>query len=342
MPALRKLRADVAELELVETPDPRPNVGEVLIEVAGAGICGTDLHIIDGTYVSNPPVTLGHEFAGRVVELGDGVDSSLLGRTVAVEPPVSCGVCEWCTRQLPMHCRERRSLGTSRDGGFATHVVVPARNLHLLPDSMAPFLGALVEPLACVCNGLLDPDVIAPGTRVVVIGPGPVGLLATQVAAALGADVTLVGLDRDSQRLGIASQMGLDARCLDTDGIRGELEHEGRDRRIHVVIECSGSAAGMQWGLSLPRPRGTHIQLGLLPAAAQTSFSGAVLSELQVRTSYGSTPVAWNRALELLTQGKIQLEPLVTAVRRLEEWRRAVADFEAGIGIKTLFDPQLG
>ena len=341
MRALRKLDDESMGLEVVDLPVPVPGEGQVRIAVVAAGMCGTDLHIMDGTYASAPPVTLGHEMAGVVDAVGPGVDGSWVGVRVCAEPAISCGSCQWCRTGLPMHCPERLSAGTKLDGGFAPYLVVPARNLHALPTSVSDYAGALVEPLACVANGLTDPDVVTPGDRVIVIGPGTIGILAAQIAAAAGARVTLVGLDRDRPRLDIAAKMGLDAQSSDNPQTHLDLEQEALDRRIDTVIECSGAAPAVAWALSLLRPRGLLVQLGLMAPASSIPLAAAILREITIRSSYGSTPASWHRALAMLTTGAVQLDPLITSVLPLDDWRQAVAHFQDQDGIKTVFDPRL-
>lgn len=339
MRALRKLEPGASELTVSHMPVPQPGTGEVRIVVFAAGMCGTDLHIIDGSYSSSPPVTLGHEIAGRVDSVGSGVDEGWIGTRVAPAPAVSCGHCEWCEAGIPMHCLTRRSLGTHIDGGFAEYVIAPVRNLHVLPSSLSDRAGALLEPLACVCNALTDPELITPGDRVLVTGPGTIGILAAQAALAFGARTTLLGLDRDSSRLAIASKIGLDARSLDDPETRRALEDEASNRRIHMVIECSGAEPAVAWALSLIRPRGRLVQLGLLSDDASISLAGAIKREISITSSFGSTPASWGRGIELVAADVIKLEPLMTSVLPLDGWAEAVRQSQAQEGIKTLFDP---
>ena len=341
MRALRKLQSGNSQLAVVNVKEPRPGPGEARIAVFAGGVCGTDLHIIDGSYSSRTPVTLGHEIAGQVDAVGDDVNEHWIGTRVSPEPPVSCGTCEWCRAGLPMHCQDRLSLGSGLDGGFATYVVVPVRNLHQLPPSVSDYAGVLAEPLACVCNALMDPGVIAPGDRVVVTGPGTIGLLAAQVAMAAGARTTIVGLDRDSSRLAIASKLGLDAMSFDDPELRRNLEREASGRGIRTVIECAGAEPAVAWALSLLRPRGKLVQLGLLADDASVCLSGAITRELTITGSYGSTPASWYRAIAMLAADLVQLEPLVTSVFALDAWTEAVARSQAQEGIKTIFDPRL-
>jgi L-iditol 2-dehydrogenase len=341
MRALRKLQAGPSDLVVVEVPVPEPGIGQVRVAVFATGMCGTDLHIMDGTYASAPPVTLGHEMTGVVDAVGAGVDESWLGSRVCPAPAITCGICEWCRTGLPMHCPDRLSAGTSLDGGFAPYVVVPVRNLFRLPASVSEYAGALVEPLACVCNALMDPDAITPGDRVVVIGPGTIGILAAQVAIAAGAHVTLVGLGTDAPRLAIAAAMGIDARTLDDPQTRLDLDREGAAREIHAVIECSGAQPAVTWALSLLRPRGRLVQLGLMGDDSAVPLAKTILREVTITGNYGSTPMAWHRAIALLAAGRIQLDPLITSVLPLDGWQQAIAHFQNQQGIKTLFDPRL-
>jgi L-iditol 2-dehydrogenase len=341
MRALRKLRPDAIELSVTEVETPEPGPGEARLTVIGAGLCATDLHILHGSYSSRPPVTLGHEIAGIVDAVGEGVGHEWIGSRVAPETAVSCGTCEWCRTGKPMLCADRLSLGSGVDGGFATHVVVPARNLHRLPDSVSERAAAVAEPLACVCNALTNSSVVTPGDRVIVIGPGTVGILAAQVATAAGGQVTLVGTNVDAPRLEVAAGLGIDARSLDDPASRHSLEAEASARQIHVVVECAGVETAVAWGLTLVRPRGRYVQLGLLTGNISVPFGEIVLREIAVTSGFGSSPASWHRAMALLAAALVSTDPLVTRVLPLGAWREAVQHLQNHEGIKTIFDPRL-
>src|SRR5262249_28477271 len=200
------------------------------------GICGTDIHIWDDEFPSEPPVTMGHEVSAVVGEVGDGVEGWSAGDRVVSETYFStCGECRWCLDGRLNLCARRRSIGSREEGAFAPLVLVPARGLHRIPDWLDGHAAALAEPLACVCNCLLDPGAGAEGDTALVGGPGPVGLLAAQAAAACGASVHMRGTPRDENRLARARELGFET------SVAGEplaLEPE-------VAIECSGSAAGI-------------------------------------------------------------------------------------------------
>jgi L-iditol 2-dehydrogenase len=329
---LAKLAPGPGHVDLAERPDRSPGPGEVAIEVHGAGVCGTDLHIEADEFASVPPVTMGHEIAGVVSVLGEGVDPSWLGARVVSETYYStCGECEWCRAGRINLCPYRRSLGSFVDGGFAPSVVVPAKNLHRIPDWLDEHAAALAEPLACVCHCLLDPPAVREGDRVLVTGPGPVGLLAAQVAGALGGDVTVAGLPSDGTRLAAAQSLGFATAESGADGLDD----------FHVVVECSGSAGGAATCLRAARRGARYVQVGVFGKDVTVPLDAVFQKELVLSSGFASTPSSWRRALELIADRRVELAPLVSEVAPLEAWERVFADLRGGRGIKVVFDPRL-
>jgi L-iditol 2-dehydrogenase len=330
MRGLTKLAPGPGHVALVDRPVPRPAPGHVVLEVVGAGICGTDLHILDGAFPAVPPVTMGHEVSGEVHEVGEGVDQDLLGARVVSETYFStCGECTWCHSGRPNLCPERRSIGSAVDGAFALRVHVPASGLHRIPDWLDGHAAVLCEPLACVCNALGDPSPVVHGDEVLVIGPGPVGLLAAQVARAAGGHVHVRGTQRDGARLEKARELGFET----SDG--------GDGPEADVVIECSGSERGMAFGLEHARRHGRYVQIGLAGKAVTVPLDLVCYRELAVTSGNASTPRSWHQALELVKIRSVQLEPLVSDVVPLEQWERAFAAARAAEGIKLVLDPRL-
>jgi L-iditol 2-dehydrogenase len=316
---------------LTERPEPAVRPGHVVLDVVGAGICGTDLHIWDDEFPSEPPVTMGHEVSGVVREVGGEVTGWSAGDRVVSETYFStCGECERCASGRPNLCAARRSIGSREDGAFAPRLLVPARNLHRIPDGLDGHAASLAEPLACVCNSLLDPDVVRRGDRVLVVGPGPVGLLAAQVARASGGDVHVRGAPRDDARLAKARDLGFTTSVTE-------------DRRLpfepDVAVECSGSAAGIAFALESTARRGRLVQIGLAGKPVTIPFDLVCYRELTVTSGNASTPRSWLRALELIERGAVDLVPLVTEVVPLAEWERAFAAIRAGAGMKFVLDP---
>jgi L-iditol 2-dehydrogenase len=340
MLAVRKMGPGATPFSLEEIDRPEPAPGQVRVAVFGAGMCGTDVHILDGDYASTPPVTIGHEVAGVVDAVGSTQHESWVGTRVALETAVSCGVCEWCRTGKPMLCPDRRSIGSGLDGGFASHLVVPVRNLHALPDNVDERAATVSEPLACVCNALLDPPAVNAGDRVLVIGAGAIGIIAAQVARASGGVVTLVGTATDAGRMAVAGGLGIECRSVDDRGQQAEIEREAGARGFNVVIEAAGARTAAEWGVGLVRPGGRYVQMGL-SGDASVSMTSLVLREVSVRTGMASSPASWWRAMRLLGAGLVELGPLVTEVLPLREWATAIDRMRKREGIKNILDPRL-
>src|SRR5919107_4560114 len=209
MQAVMKTARGEGNVALGEQSQPRPGPGQVLLAVRAAGICGTDLHIYHDEYPTQPPVVLGHELAGEVVAIGDGVTRIAVGDRATTETYFHlCGSCRFCRGGQPNLCPERRSIGSGVDGGFTPYVVVPERNVHRLPESLTFQEAALTEPLACVVHGALELPKVTAGDVAVVSGPGAIGLLTLQVARAAGAAVIMLGTAADHRRLELARELG--------------------------------------------------------------------------------------------------------------------------------------
>ena len=254
MRGLTKIAPGPENVGLTEREVPAVIPGHVVLDVQAAGICGTDIHIVDDEFRSWPPVTMGHEVCGIVAQAGEGVAADWLGARVVSETYFStCGACEQCRAGRRNLCPERRSIGSARDGAFAAQVLVPAHGLHRVPDWLSSEAAALTEPLACVCQCLLDPPVVSAADEVLVVGPGPVGLLAAQVARAAGGAVHVRGIPRDGARLERARELGLET----------SVDGEPLDHDFDVVVECSGNAGGMSTCLEHARRGGRYVQVGL-------------------------------------------------------------------------------
>ena len=330
MHALIKTKPGPGSIALAEHHPATPSAGEVRLRVLAAGICGTDLHIEAGEYPVDAPLTIGHEVVGEVDLLGPGVTTEWLGQRVACETfYFVCQECQWCQAGQPNLCPRRRSIGSHADGGFAPTLILPARNLHVVPASMSAAAGTLLEPLACVCNAMLDPSYIAPGDQVLITGPGPMGLLAAQVARLQGAAVTVTGLSADAQRLEVARTLGLETAT----GTPPDNDYD-------VTIESSGSQQALEVCLQRVRRRGHHVQLGIFGRDITAGIDAILYKELTVTSGFASTPTSWRRACLLANSGAISLEPLVSDVVPIAEWRRAFAAVRNGDGLKYVIDPR--
>ncbi|HQY94026.1 zinc-binding dehydrogenase [Caldilinea sp.] len=342
MKAIMKVAPGVGNVEVREIAEPQPGPGQVKLRVHAAGLCGTDLHIYKDEFRSWPPVVLGHEVAGEIVELGAGVEGLTPGTRVTTETYFStCGVCRYCRAGNVNLCLERRSIGSAVNGGFTSYLVVPARNLHTLPDNVDFRTGALTEPLACVVHATLTTPTVAPGDVAVIAGPGAIGLLTLQVVKAAGAIAIVLGTDADDHRLALAAQLGADAvvnvQRADAAAVVRDLTVEGLG--ADVVYECSGAGQAAQQLLTLVRRRGRYVQIGLFGKPVAWNLDQLVYKELTATGSNASTPPSWLRALELMRTGKVRTDLLITHEFPVTAWEKGFATFEDRSGIKTLFVP---
>jgi L-iditol 2-dehydrogenase len=334
MLAVVKTAPGQGHIEVKEVAVPHPGVGEIRVAVLAAGICGTDLHIEDDEFPTAPPVVLGHEVSGIVDEIGAGVAPDRIGHRVALETYAStCGTCEFCRTGSNNLCSGRLSIGSRVNGGFARFVVVPARNAHLVDVSVSEPAGALYEPLACVAHALCDPPVASPGDEALVVGPGPIGLLAAQILRAEGAAVTVVGAERDAVRLRAAAGLGFVSVTAD------RLDPAVPEGGFQVVAECSGSEAGVGLALRAVRRRGRFIQIGLAGHAIKIELDTVCYKEIQLTSGNASTPRSWERAGRLVAAGSVVLDELVSATLPLTRWHEAFARARSGDCLKLTLSP---
>lgn len=342
MQAVVKHAPGPGNVRLMDVPEPAVRSGHVIVEVEAAGICGTDLHIQSAEYPCNPPVVMGHEFSGTVVDAESDVEQSLLGRRVTCLPYfTTCGVCEFCRTDQPNLCADRKSMGSGTNGAFARYVLVPERSVRLLPDNVDFTAGAVTEPLACCVHAVLDKSTLRPGDVALVTGPGSIGLLTAQVARAWGATVVLAGTAVDTERMALARRLGIQHTVnVESEQVGDLVRDIAGDRGVAAVYECSGSAGAARMALDLVKRRGQFVQIGLFGKRIEWDADLAVMKEVDVRTSFASTPSSWSYALDLLRQGRVQTGPLVTDTLPLSEWENGFDRFRNKHGIKFVLAPK--
>lgn len=329
MTAVIKRGPGVEGIEIGEAEIPTAGPGQVVVDVLATGICGTDVHIANDEYGYAAPVIMGHEVLGVVCEVGSDEDAAWLGARVAVETYFSaCEVCDMCRAGRRNLCRDRRSIGSFRNGGFAEKLSVPIINLHRMPHTPGDLDGVLSEPLACVAHCLLDPPVVQPGDRVLVTGPGAMGQLAAQVAKASGGVVTLAGLPADVERLAVAAVLGIDTTTATP-----------REDAFDVVIECSGSAPGASSALRAARRGARYVQVGIFGRDVTLAFDTLLYKELTVTSGFASTPASWRAAMRLIEAGDVVLTTLITNRVPLHAFFDALDAAARGEGLKTVIVP---
>ncbi len=276
-------------------PPPRP-VGFARIRMLVAGICNTDIELQRGYYgFSGTP---GHEFVGEVVEADD---QSLVGKRVAGEINLACGQCEWCREGLGRHCPTRTVLGiVNHPGAFAEYILLPERNLHIVPDTIASEHAVFIEPLAAACE-VLDQVTIGNGDRVAVLGDGKLGLLIAQVLAAHGAHVIHYGRHRAKLAIAASSEVEAIEVSPETPLPRAEFQY---------VVDATGSQEGLRAAVQMVRPRGTVIMKSTVHGEVAIDTAGIIVNEV---TLVGSRCGRFEPAISLLEQGQVRVAPLLSA-----------------------------
>lgn len=303
MQAFVKYGKEAGQAAVTNVPRPAPGTGEVLIKVAGCGICGSDLHAYNsdpGYEWVTPPVILGHEFAGVVVETGPEVDPGKVGDHVTAVAIQGCLQCPACLSGNSHLCPERKVIGLHFDGAMAGFVVAKADQLLPLPSNLDLSLAALVEPVSVALHALRR-VVIRPGDKVVVSGPGPIGLLCAGLAKLSGAKVLLLGMNRDALvRLPTAQRLGLDTAIVEGESTEEVVRSTFGPGIADLVIEASGAPAALKTSFNLVH-RGGNIVVVALYNKEMTWFpSPAVRDELSVLFSYASTRRDYLQAISLM------------------------------------------
>lgn len=343
MLALRKTTAAYgAELATVDTL-PAPAEGQVLIAVAAAGICGSDIHAYEWTpgyefMTAAMPLTIGHEFAGTVRAVGAGVTGLKAGDRVTCWPTVACGHCAACRRDAPEHCQNRSILGLHADGGFAEALLAPAVNCRIIPDHLPLEVAALTEPLSVAVNAVDVADVAA-SDKVVVLGPGPIGLGIAFVAQTRGATVLLCGFN-DAFRLDTARAMGI-AHCADlAEESMATAVARAFDGPADRVIEATGVARSVSDGLAALRSGGILVVAGIHSGHLDLDLTRFVREKKQLRAAHDTTAQALANAIALLAAHADVLARLITHRQPLA---RAIEAFELARSrqaVKVLLIPQ--
>lgn len=330
MRAIVKFDAPLGSIELREIPVPRPRENEVLVAVRACGVDrGGDLYIWKSTpgMPFKIPVVPGAENCGEVAAVGSAVRDWSVGDRVVSEVIVgSCGHCERCMRGDFRFCIGKKDLGRAVDGAFAEYYTVAQQYLHRIPDNVSWRAAVLTEMAAVAAHNILETIIIRPDHDVAVIGPGPVGLLAAQMAKIAGARrVVLLGLQSDEFRMKIAREhLGLTEQLLvDSQDFQDRLQ-ASYPNGFPVVVEASGSSTGADLALNLAAPRGTVAAIGTpLGKKLSVDWVRIAVRQLTVQGTYAHVWSTWELVLALMGSGKLITEPLYTGSFTLEQWEEA-------------------
>jgi threonine dehydrogenase-like Zn-dependent dehydrogenase len=342
MKAIVKTRQEAGAVEVRELPIPRPGPGEVLVKMEATGICYSDAMILKNTYKGRVPVPvpmiMGHEGAGVIAGVGQGVTHLKEGDRVGLIPLWGCGQCPHCANGNPNMCQCWRHLGITCDGTFAEYRAVPSCVACKLPDGISMVDAAVLEPITLAVRTL---EHVKPrlGDTVAIIGPGSIGLLHLQAFKSAGASIIIViGLDQDAKRLEIAQTLGADyvinAASEDVvKRVRELTDGLGCD----IVVEAANHPSTVGQAIELASAYGRVMLFGLYPEATISPLT-LMRSGLSVMGDVAATPQWYQRAIRWVQNKQVLAEPLITQRFRLEQAEEAFAAFHEGQSVKVLFE----
>ena len=331
-------------VELRELPIPDIDEDDVLLRVGAVSVCGSDIHQYHNkqSWPVKVPVVLGHEFCGEVARAGKRVRGFKEGDRVVSETAASiCGQCIYCRAGQYNLCPHRSGFGYGTHGAMAEFVRVPERCLHHIPDSLSFERAALTEPCSVGYNAVAVQSHIRPGDSVVVLGPGPIGLLAAEIARTCGAGTLIVsGMSQDESRLAASRALGVTyaVNCEETDLldlIRGLGDGLGAD----LVVDATGISASLKQALEIVRPGGQITKVGWGPQPAGFSLDPLVQKAITLQGSFSHTFKNWEKVVAMLAAGQINLDPIISCSSPLGNWRDCFDGMYTGRYVKAVLRP---
>jgi alcohol dehydrogenase/L-iditol 2-dehydrogenase len=324
---------DVAE------PTIRPD--QVLVEMGAVGVCGSDIHLWheNQSWSIRCPVILGHEWAGTIVAVGENVNGWVAGDRVAVETAAFvCGQCSYCLTGAYHLCPHRQGYGNLIDGAMTRYVAVRPQILHRIPSGVSFTHAALTEPACVATQALTVTARIKPGDTVIIQGAGTIGVMALQIARISGAGtLIMLGTDVDAHRLAVAAELGAHYTLnVQRDDVAGLLRSLGDGYGADVVVDCTGVSLALKQALELVRPLGMVVKIGWGPQPLNFSLDPLVAKAATLQGSFSHTYATWERVLQLMATGQLNLDPMIGGVYGLGDWEAGFHAMEAGNNIKSV------
>ena len=327
---------------VTDLPTPHAGPGELVLRNQVCGVCGTDVHIYHGEPGSadvNPPVVLGHEYSGEVVEVGEGVTGFAVGDHVTVDPNIYCGHCAYCQNGKKQLCPSMEAIGVTRDGGFAQYSLIPASQAFKLEPTVPWEAAAMAEPLACCLHGI-DLAGIQVGDKVCVVGGGAIGLLMVQLARLSGASQIVLSEPNEKRRQ-VGLQMGANAAIDPTRPDAQEAFAQVLDGGANVVIECVGNVPAVKSAFQFAG-KGATVLLFSVPKVDATfdlPLFDVYKKELTIKGSFVN-PDTHARAVALINSGKVDFDPIITHRFTLDQLPEAIAMQMSDASIKVVVEAQ--
>jgi L-iditol 2-dehydrogenase len=324
--ALVKYAPGDGNIDVREVQEPVCGENQVKVEVAFCGVCGTDIHVWHDTFRNYPPVILGHEFAGKVAEVGRSVAGITIGDKVAGlgATAVTCGRCRYCVSGNFIFCPDRRGMGHGVDGGFARYVILRPDQVYRVPDRIPFEEAAISEPFAAAIQAVTEVTEVRIGDTALVSGPGPMGLLCLKLLVAQGVRTIVAGTRGDEMRLDAAKRFGAsEVVNLGERNLRDAVRERTSGQGVDVAFECAGHADSARGCLESLRPLGRYTQVGICGHEIEFPIDQILFKQLKVSGSVCYTAETWNRMMKIYEQGRITLGDLVSHKLPISEWRKA-------------------
>ena len=342
MKAVVKYESGPGNVAINDMPDPQCTSEKVVVEVAHCGICGTDLHVYHDTFRNYPPVILGHEFSGKVVEMGKDVSGIQLGEAFSVlgATAIQCGKCEYCEQGEFMFCQNRRGMGHGVNGAFTRYVAVRPDQLFKIPENVSMEHAALVEPLAVAVHVVEEIASFKSGDTVLLSGPGPIGLLCVKMLTSHGLQVITAGTSEDGMRLQMAMEYGAHRVVkVDQEDLMQIVNDETSGKGVALAIECAGAEGSVRNCMQSLMPLGQYVQVGHFGKDLTLPWDLVAFRQLKIYGSVGYTKATWRQTMKILGHKAVNVDDVITHRLRLDDWKKGFDLMEQKQAIKILLNP---
>ncbi len=341
MQAVVKYAKGEGNVTLTDMPEPTCADTQVILEIEHCGICGTDLHVYHDTFRNFPPVILGHEFAGTIVELGKDVKNVRLGDKFSVFGAIAkfCGKCSYCYQGEYFFCKERRGMGHGVNGAFTRYVAVRPDQLYAVPEGVSTREAALVEPLAAAVHAVTDVGRFKLGDVALVSGPGPIGLLIVKLLARQGIKIIVAGTSDDAMRMNLALQYGAyKTVAVDKENLAEVIQAETDGGGVDIAFEVAGVQGSVRNCMESLKPLGHYVQVGHFGKDLLMPWDLVAFRQLQLSGSVGYTRQTWNNTMRILQQG-LSVKDAITHEMSIADWKKGFDLMEAKQAVKVLLNP---
>jgi L-iditol 2-dehydrogenase len=344
MKALVKYAPGRGNVDIQEVEEPRCGDKQIKLEIAYCGICGTDLHVLHDTFRNYPPVILGHEFAGTVVEIGTHANGVTLGERVTGlgATAVTCGHCQYCRSGYFIFCSRRRGMGHGVNGAFTRYVVMRPDQLYRIPDNFSLEEAAMSEPFAAVVQAVTEVSHVRIGDTALVSGPGPMGLLCVKLLVAEGVKTIVAGASGDGERLKAALRCGASAVInVGEEKLTSAIYDYTAGTGVDVAFECAGHPDSVRGCMESLRPMGRYTQVAICGQDITFPIDLIFYKQLTMSGSVCYTASTWERMMRIYAEGRVRLNDLISTKLPISDWRTAFDLCEKKKAIKVLMYPEI-